>query len=323
MDKKRQTITAAIGLLGVLAIISGVTVAWFSYTKNGTKENMITSGRVKFIYTEATNGLTLSDAMPMTDAQGKAQAAPAYFDFRVASETGSSVQIPYTVTVRVKPEANANEQLDASNVKVWLSDQSNNELVANEDGTRFFQDTNTSSRIPGTFLAAYTGAYNPFDGTNYKYNERVIYSGLVPAGANNYSQDFRLRMWLDINTDFSPIPLPAHCSDATYATEEACLTTKGTWDGSACSISGIADSTTCTTTSVNRWIAAGEENEYPNNGKKFTVTVNVYANGETVSQDFEASEVSYTPPAGITTSCTGANATLDCALGELELRLSS
>ena len=322
MNKKRQTITAVIGLLGVLAIISGVTYAWFSYSKTGTKENVITAGKIKFIYTEETNGLTLSDAMPMTDAQGKAQASPAYFDFKVASETSSSVQIPYIVTVRVKPEANASDQLDAKNVKVWLSDQTNNELVAGENGVKFFQDT-VPARTAGTFLEAYTGAYNPSDGTNYRYNERIIYSGVVPAGESNYSQGFRLRMWLDENTDFSPIPKPAHCSNATYTTEADCLTPKGEWINNSCTISGITDQAICIATSVNKWIAAGEENDYPNNGKKFTVTVNVYANGEAVSQNFTASEVSYTPPTGINTSCTEANATLDCALGELETRLGS
>ena len=49
----------------------------------------------------------------------------------------------------------------------------------------------------------------------------------------------------------------------------------------------------------------------------------MYANGEVVSEQFDASEVGYSVPAGITTSCTGANANVSCALGELETLLGS
>ena len=313
-NKKRQTVIAVIGLLGVLAIISGVTYAWFSYTKAGTEENTITAGTIKFTYTEQTNGLTMRDALPMTDAQGKAQSN--YFDFKIASSTANSFSVPYTVTVRVKDESDPNNQLNPDVVKLWLSDQSNQE-ISDGLGARFLQDTDPTTRSSGTYFPAYhDAAMNPSD----RYNERVIYTGTVPSNSTDYIKNFRLRMWIDENTDFSPKyrEVTPYCSDSTYLTEETCIaSSKNTWD----SVNQVCSDTTYTTEAdclsfKNMWITS--EQYYPYNNKQFTVTVNVYANGEVVSLDFTADQVSYTPPASATnTACTDANATLDCALDEL------
>ena len=272
-NKKRQTVIAAVGLLGILAIVSGVTVAWFSYSRNGVKENTIKAGQVEFIYNEGSAALSMSDAMPMTDAQGKSQTD--FFDFRVASKTGSSFSIPYTVTVRVKPQADPSRDLNADYVKVWLSDQTNAELD-NGLGVKFFQDTTPSTRAENS-LVSYTGPYNP----NNK-NEKIIYSGLVPANSSNYVQNFRLRMWIDENTNFAPtdIEVSARCSDTNLTTEEACLAPKGTWTNGACSITTINNEETCKNTSVNTWTPATYTQTYPNNNKAFTLTVNVYAIGK-------------------------------------------
>lgn len=300
-DKKRQVVIAVIGLLGIFAIISGVAYAWFSYTRAGTKENVISSGRVKFLYTEGTNALSLTDAMPMTDSEGMDQAN--YFDFKVTADTGKSLSIPYTVTIRVKDEADPTRQLSPDVVKVWLSDQSNNDL---DDGLgiKYFQDTNPSTRN-GNFLLAYTdNIMNPSN----KYNERVVYSGLVPAESTNYIKNFRLRMWIAEDTDFSPTEenVPAYCTDSSDNT----ITTIG------------ADPATidnCTTEAGYTWHPATTIQTYPFNNKTLTVTVNVYAKGEVVSQTFSAAEVSYVN--SLSTECQN-DQTVECALDELTAKLN-
>ena len=81
MKTNRKLVVAVLGTLGIILTTVGVTYAFFSYSKTGTKENSISSGNITFLYTETSRGIELIDAMPMTDAQGKAQTgAGNYFD---------------------------------------------------------------------------------------------------------------------------------------------------------------------------------------------------------------------------------------------------
>lgn len=290
-DKKHQLLLSAIGILGIIFIVTGVTYAFFSYAKTGSKINSISSGNVKFTYTENPNGgrgIIITDAMPMLDSVGKLQTGTdSYFDFRVTAVPGKTIAIPYTVTARVSSDST----LDAKVIKVWLSDQTNTEI----EPVKYFDATDAASR--DDVLQKYTGV-------SYanKYNERILYSGLVPANMQEeYVQNFRLRIWIDNNTDFSETVVPAHCSiaipEGTENTQENCAQIDGA-----------------------EWIA--ETTLYPYNNKTFKITVNVYANGQVVSEEIDASQVGYYN--SLSTMCTSPeDQTLECALDELTQKLDS
>ena len=292
MNKKKQTIIAIAGIIGLIAITFGATYAFISYAKQGTKQNTIRSGNIEFLYTEVDGigaGISLEDAMPMTDPQGMAQMGTnghGYFDFKITSSTALSTSIPYTVTARVKGDST----LDSSVVKVYLSDPNTNQPIdgytTTEAGTGnevasakyFSEPTNSTGK---TWLPQYTG-------TSYasNYTEKVLYSGLVPAGSNSpsYEKDFRLRIWIADDTDFSPRTVEtkaAYCTDDNNS--DAPVTTVG---------GNPADATNCKDGYT--WHEAETEIQYPYNGKTFTITINVYANGEAVADNYNASNISYT-----------------------------
>ena len=97
--KNKKTLVAFLVILGIILTTVGVTVAWFSYARNGSRENTITAGGITFHYQEESQGITLQDAMPMTDDQGKTQNK--YFDFKITSKTNEGVTIPYYITARM------------------------------------------------------------------------------------------------------------------------------------------------------------------------------------------------------------------------------
>ena len=72
--------------------------------------------------------------------------------------------------------------LNPNNIKIWVSDQSDNEIE--------------SVKIYGSLLQ-----YSEMD--ENKYIEKVIYSGKVNENQKNYRKDFRVRIWVDESTDFS------------------------------------------------------------------------------------------------------------------------
>ena len=120
-NKKRVLI---LSIIGVIIVTIGITYAVFTYTKLGTTDNTATTGTLKFLYTENTGvktGIKLTNALPISDAQGKAlDGDNNVFDFSIeATNTGTEV-IPYEVTLRKKDTSTLAEE----NVKVYLTDRS-------------------------------------------------------------------------------------------------------------------------------------------------------------------------------------------------------
>jgi len=189
--KKKQSLLMLVAVLGLIAITAGVTYAFFNYAKEGTTDNAITTGTITFLYTEVSGvgrGISIDDAFPISDTQGKAQTGEGkVFDFKVTSTTQMDATIPYEVTARKK----ATSTLDESAVKLYLT------TVNGETETEVLLDN-----------------YNNLTQTSKvdsdTYTEKTIYTGKVPANQANYEQNFRLRMWIDSDVKFSPNP------DGTY-----------------------------------------------------------------------------------------------------------
>ncbi len=187
MDKKnrsKQTLIALLGILSLVLITVGVTYAVFTYTKLGETENTITTGTLKFLYTENTgvgNGISITNALPVSDSVGKAYTTDGYvFDFKVEGANSGNTAIPYELTLRKK----ADSALAEKNIKVYLTDMTgdaDSELLAPK---LYSALTNTSIDV----------------GTNV---EKTIYKSSIPATTTDYTKNFRLRMWIDSATDFS------------------------------------------------------------------------------------------------------------------------
>ncbi len=209
MKTKRSMIWMILAVISVVVITVGVTYAFFNYVKEGSTENSMTTGTITFLYTEVSGvgrGISISNAFPVSDEVGKAQVGEGnVFDFKVTSTTPRNASIPYEVTARMKSDST----LDPSAVKVYLTE------VKGDMETEILLDqysslVQTSISVPENIT------------------EKTLYTDTVPANSSNYEKNFRLRMWISEDTDFS--------------------------DGSM-------------------------------NGKTFTLTVNVYANAEVVTQE--------------------------------------
>ena len=184
-NKSKQILFSLLGILGLIVIMIGTTYAVFTYTKLGTTDNTVTTGTLKFIYTENSgggNGITMTNAFPISDSQGKLlEGNNNIFDFKVqATNTGDTI-MPYEVTLRKSSDST----LDSSVVKVYLTDT-----------------TDTTERV----LVAPT-KYNQLADTKVEVNgniEKTLYQSTIKANTTNYEKSFRLRIWIDEATDFSP-----------------------------------------------------------------------------------------------------------------------
>lgn len=278
MEKKKQSKQLVLSILGILSLVmitAGVTYAIFTYTKLGSTENTITVGTIKLLYTENTGvgkGIKITNALPISDDEGKAYNTDGYvFDFTVEGENSGNEVIPYEVTLRQKTDST----LDNKIVKVYFTKMSGDVETAVFEPTLFSALTQTTVDV----------------GDNV---EKTLTTGSVPANAtgdSKYVQNYRLRMWIDENADFSATTYYKHTTtDITITAADYALlddTTKASYAV-----------VTHVNTSTNEMLTQAEYDAlddktnvsaiadapvYPYNGKTFTATVNVYSNVPTVS----------------------------------------
>lgn len=177
--KNKKILVSVLGILGIIFTTAGITYAFYSYSKTGTKSNVITSGAITFRYVEGSRKIGLTDVMPMTDEEGKAQ--DDYFEFTVNSTTPRDIEVPYYITVRKQTGANI---LSDDIVKVYLTKVSGNveteiRLAKFSDLTQYHNDL---INIPNT--------------------EKTLYNDTVNSGSANYAQVYRLRMWVDTSANY-------------------------------------------------------------------------------------------------------------------------
>ena len=182
-NKKKQIIITLVAIISLIVITVGVTYAFFNYAKEGTTDNMVKTGTITFLYTEVSGvgkGISLTDAYPVADSIGKVQVGEGkVFDFKVTSNISMNSSIGYQVTARKK----TGSTLANSAVKVYLTE------------------------VNGTEQELLLSKYSELDQTDKvdssKFDERILYEATVPANTKNYEKNFRLRMWVSDDTDFS------------------------------------------------------------------------------------------------------------------------
>jgi len=184
MNKRKQIIVSVAAVLLLVLLTIGVTYAVFTYTKLGTTENTVTAGTLKFLYTENTGvgaGIKLENALPVSDSIGKAYSTEGkVFDFSIeATNTGTEV-IPYEITLRKKDTSTLGEEA----VKVYLTDMT-------EDADSEILEPTLYSNLAQTNIDV---------GDEI---EKTIHTDSVAGGELTYLKDYRLRMWVAEETDFS------------------------------------------------------------------------------------------------------------------------
>jgi len=167
-------------VLSLFLILGGISYAWFNYNIFGSFASNLNVDSVIFRYKEGTNNISLNDAMPMTDEQGKAQTN--YFEFYIEAKTPKKIEIPYFITVR-KSENSLN--IDEA-IRLYLTkvdDQGTEEEVEllNFDELLIYENEVIDLS---------------------RYTEKLLHSDGVSANVD-YSQKYRLRVWIDYQTDFT------------------------------------------------------------------------------------------------------------------------
>ena len=170
MDKKKQLLLS-IGLVLILVLmIVGISYAVFKFTGLGTKPNTITTGAITMEYEESTNTISMTGALPTTDATGKVRlTAGEYFDFTIKSSIKGNTNINWEIAAEDITPSSA-KKMAGKNIKLYLT-KLNGDKEEEVMAPKVYNATtsaNTKTGRPSGVMSLATGTMSASETTNYR-----------------------------------------------------------------------------------------------------------------------------------------------------------
>ena len=170
MNNKKQLLLS-IGLVLILVLmIVGISYAAFKFTGLGTKPNTITTGAITMEYEESTNTISMTGALPTTDATGKVRlTAGEYFDFTIKSSIKGNTNINWEIAAEDITSSSA-KKMDGKNIKLYLTKLNGDkeEEVMEPKVYNATTSANTKTGRPSGVMSLATGTMSTSETTNYR-----------------------------------------------------------------------------------------------------------------------------------------------------------
>ena len=170
MNKKKQLLLS-IGLVLILVLmIVGISYAAFKFVGEGKKPNTITTGAITMEYEESTNTISMTGALPTTDATGKVRlTAGEYFDFTIKSNIQGNANINWEIAAEDITASSA-KKMDGKNIKLYLT-KLNGEKEEEVMAPKVYNastSANTKTGRPSGVMSLATGTMSASETTNYR-----------------------------------------------------------------------------------------------------------------------------------------------------------
>ena len=171
MNNKKQLLLS-IGLVLILVLmIVGISYAAFKFTGLGNKPNTITTGAITMEYTETTNIISMTGALPTTDATGKVRlTAGEYFDFTIKSSIKGNTNINWEIAAEDITASSA-KKMDGKNIKLYLTKLDSAGAETQVMAPKVYSATtsaNTKTGRPSGVMSLATGTMSTSETTNYR-----------------------------------------------------------------------------------------------------------------------------------------------------------
>ena len=171
MNNKKQLLLS-IGLVLILVLmIVGISYAAFKFTGLGNKPNTITTGAITMEYTESTNTISMTGALPTTDATGKVRlTAGEYFDFTIKSSIKGSANINWEIAAEDITPSSA-KKMAGKNIKLYLTKLDSTGAETQVMAPKVYNastSANTKTGRPSGVMSLATGTMSTSETTNYR-----------------------------------------------------------------------------------------------------------------------------------------------------------
>lgn len=185
-NNSKQTVLSIVGIAILVIAVVGVSFAFFTYTKNGTTNNVITTGSITFAYEEtSSSALTLSNRFPQTVAEGTAASTPS-FQFNVHGTLPSTANdVTYNVYIVPGDTQAGKTRFRDTEISVKLTATNNAQIVTGYE--------------TGAPLTNAVGSYQA--GTANKGLK--VATGTIAADGTAHQDDYTLKMWVNDSVSIS------------------------------------------------------------------------------------------------------------------------
>lgn len=176
-DDSKQVLLSVFGVALLIVAIVGISYAIFVFSAISRVDNTVRSGGITFEYLEGDSVIDINDALPVSDEVGVKQTKS--FDFQVSSAIRGNTTVFYEVRAK---SLTVDNKIDNQYVKIYLEEKDGDDFFTVLSPTTFKENPNTSL----TNISVDT-------------NTMLLYSGRFSgkkATTTNYSDEFRLKMWL-------------------------------------------------------------------------------------------------------------------------------
>lgn len=184
--ESKQIILSIVGISILIIAFVGVSYAAYNSFISDSNSNMISTGTISLSFNNQSKSVSMNSMMPMSDEVGKNLTGDGnVYDFVVRTNLAPHTTLNYEISAeKVKTDT---EMLDDDSVKLYLQKYDLNQYV----------DTPITS-IPQHFNALIEDSF-----LGSKKGTMILYSGTfsnTSDEAKDFSENFRLRMWVDQNT---------------------------------------------------------------------------------------------------------------------------
>ena len=171
MNNKKQLLLS-IGLVLILVLmIVGISYAAFKFVGLGNKPNTITTGAITMEYTESTNTISMTGALPTTDATGKVRLTKGeYFDFTIKSSIQGNANINWEIAAEDITPSSA-KKMAGKNIKLYLTKLDSAGAETQVMAPKVYNATtsaNTKTGRPSGVMSLATGTMSTSETTNYR-----------------------------------------------------------------------------------------------------------------------------------------------------------
>ena len=169
MNNKKQLLLS-IGLVLILVLmIVGISYAAFKFVGEGKKLNTITTGAITMEYEESTNTISMTGALPTTDATGKVRlTAGEYFDFTIKSNIQGNANINWEIAAEETASA---KKMNGKNIKLYLTKLDSTGAETQVMAPKVYNastSANTKTGRPSGVMSLATGTMSASETTNYR-----------------------------------------------------------------------------------------------------------------------------------------------------------
>lgn len=186
--KNRNVASTLLGIFVLIAAITGVAVAAYTWNFASDKTNSIGTGSISMTLLESTDIINIEGALPVKDATGMTLGSDESFDFAVTTHaSGAPGNISYTLSITKVDVDSGYTALEDSDVKVYLS------AITETGEEQVMAPTLVSSII----TSGTTGNLTlDADKTGYLTHSHA-------TADSTKTTKYRLRMWIDSAVDAS------------------------------------------------------------------------------------------------------------------------